>query len=77
MSGKKGKRIRITGLYYAKWSGIVIRMDMRMRELEVKTGVSRETIRYYIREGIVPEPERPIEFGRSSSYRSRSFCPWR
>ena len=59
MSGKKGKRIRITGLYYAKWSGMVVYMDMKMRELEVKTGVSRETIRYYIREGIVPEPERP------------------
>lgn len=32
---------------------------MKMKDLERKTGVSRETIRYYIREGLVPEPERP------------------
>jgi DNA-binding transcriptional MerR regulator len=31
---------------------------MRMRELEKRTGVGRETIRYYIREGLLPEPER-------------------
>ncbi len=31
---------------------------MRMRELEAKTGVGRETIRYYIREGLLPEPAR-------------------
>ena len=30
-----------------------------MRELEARTGVNRETIRYYIREGLVPDPERP------------------
>lgn len=29
-----------------------------MRELEAKTGVGRETIRYYIREGLLPEPAR-------------------
>lgn len=29
-----------------------------MRELERLTGVGRETIRYYIREGLLPEPER-------------------
>lgn len=32
---------------------------MKMRELEQRTGVNRETIRYYIREGLLPEPERP------------------
>ncbi len=31
---------------------------MRMRELEQASGVGRETIRYYIREGLLPEPER-------------------
>ncbi len=31
---------------------------MRMRELERASGVSRETIRFYIREGLLPEPER-------------------
>lgn len=31
---------------------------MRMRELEQRTGVGRETIRFYIREGLLPEPER-------------------
>lgn len=31
---------------------------MKMAELERRTGVGRETIRYYIREGLLPEPER-------------------
>jgi DNA-binding transcriptional MerR regulator len=31
---------------------------MRMRELEQRTGVGRETIRFYIREGLLPEPAR-------------------
>ncbi len=31
---------------------------MRMRELEKASGVGRETIRYYIREGLLPEPMR-------------------
>ena len=30
-----------------------------MKELERVTGMGRETIRYYIREGLLPEPERP------------------
>ncbi|MEY2942504.1 MAG: hypothetical protein RLY97_518 [Pseudomonadota bacterium] len=32
---------------------------MKMRELEEKTGVNRETIRVYFREGLLPEPDRP------------------
>ena len=32
---------------------------MKMKELEAETGIGRETIRYYIREGLLPEPERP------------------
>ncbi|HWA60938.1 MAG TPA: MerR family transcriptional regulator [Caulobacteraceae bacterium] len=32
---------------------------MKMRELEKRSGVGRETIRYYIRLGLLPEPERP------------------
>lgn len=32
---------------------------MKMRELEARTGVNRETIRVYLREGLVPEPSRP------------------
>ena len=32
---------------------------MKMKELEARTGVSREAIRFYIREGMLPEPERP------------------
>lgn len=32
---------------------------MKMRELEQRTGVGRETIRYYLKEGLLPEPERP------------------
>lgn len=32
---------------------------MKMKELEVRTGVNREGIRFYIREGLLPEPEKP------------------
>lgn len=32
---------------------------MKMKELERVTGVGRETIRYYIREGLLSEPDRP------------------
>ena len=32
---------------------------MKMRDLEAKTGVNRETIRVYFREGLLPEPNRP------------------
>ena len=32
---------------------------MKMRELEAKTGVNRETIRVFFREGLLPEPSRP------------------
>lgn len=32
---------------------------MKMKELEARSGVGRETIRFYIREGLLPEPERP------------------
>jgi DNA-binding transcriptional MerR regulator len=32
---------------------------MKMRELEARTGVHRETIRIYLRHGVVPEPARP------------------
>ncbi|MBU6164984.1 MAG: MerR family transcriptional regulator [Alphaproteobacteria bacterium] len=31
---------------------------MRMRDLEKASGVGRETIRYYIREGLLPEPDK-------------------
>jgi DNA-binding transcriptional MerR regulator len=31
---------------------------MKMRELEERSGVGRETIRFYIREGLLPEPQR-------------------
>lgn len=34
---------------------------MKMKELEDRTGISRETIRYYIREGLLPEPEKPTQ----------------
>lgn len=32
---------------------------MKMRELEKRTGVHRETIRVYLREGLLPQPVRP------------------
>ena len=31
---------------------------MKMKELESRTGVSRESIRYYIREGLLPQPKK-------------------
>ena len=34
-------------------------MPMKMRELEQRSGVGRETIRYYIRMGLLPAPARP------------------
>lgn len=33
--------------------------SLKMRELEQETGIGRETIRFYLREGLLPEPERP------------------
>lgn len=32
---------------------------IKMKELEARTGVGREAIRFYIREGMLPEPEKP------------------
>jgi len=32
---------------------------LKMKDLERATGVGRESIRFYIREGLLPEPERP------------------
>lgn len=32
---------------------------MKMRDLEAKTGVNRETIRVFFRQGLLPEPNRP------------------
>lgn len=40
---------------------------MRMRELEQASGVGRETIRFYIREGLLPEP---IRVSRNSAFYS-------
>ena len=39
---------------------------MRMRELETRSGVGRETIRFYNREGLLPEPARAAR--NSASY---------
>ena len=41
-----------------------------MKDLERATGVGRESIRYYIREGLLPEPERP---GRNVAWYDDSF----
>lgn len=35
------------------------RKRMKMQDLERATGVGRETIRFYIRKGLLPQPERP------------------
>jgi DNA-binding transcriptional MerR regulator len=39
--------------------GALARHRVKMRELEQRSGVGRETIRYYIRMGLLPEPARP------------------
>ena len=41
-----------------------------MKDLERATGVGRESIRFYIREGLLPEPERP---GRNVAWYDESF----
>jgi DNA-binding transcriptional MerR regulator len=46
------------------------RRRLKMRDLERATGVGRETIRFYIREGLLPEPERP---GRNVAWYDESF----
>jgi DNA-binding transcriptional MerR regulator len=43
---------------------------LKMTDLERTTGVGREAIRYYIREGLLPEPERP---GRNVAWYDESF----
>lgn len=43
---------------------------LKMKELERLTGVGRETIRFYIREGLLPEPERP---GRNVAWYDEAF----
>jgi len=41
-----------------------------MKDLERATGVGREAIRFYIREGLLPEPERP---GRNVAFYDAAF----
>jgi len=43
---------------------------LKMKDLERATGVGRESIRFYIREGLLPEPERP---GRNVAWYDESF----
>ena len=31
---------------------------LKMKDLEAQTGVSREAIHFYLREGLLPEPQR-------------------
>jgi DNA-binding transcriptional MerR regulator len=37
----------------------VSQVALKMKELEARTGVSREAIHFYLREGLLPEPARP------------------
>ncbi len=43
---------------------------LKMKDLERATGVGRETIRFYIRSGLLPQPQR---LGRNVAYYDRSF----
>jgi DNA-binding transcriptional MerR regulator len=44
--------------------------QMKMQDLERATGVGRETIRFYIREGLLPQPKRP---SRNVAWYDESF----
>lgn len=46
------------------------RARLKMKDLERATGVGREAIRFYIREGLLPEPHRP---GRNVAWYDESF----
>jgi len=46
------------------------RKRLKMKDLERATGVGRETIRFYIREGLLPEPEKP---GRNVAWYDAAF----
>lgn len=50
--------------------GAAVRRRLKMRDLERETGVGREAIRFYIREGLLPEPERPA---RNVAWYDESF----
>lgn len=43
---------------------------MKMKDLERAAGIGRETIRFYIREGLLPEPDRP---SRNVAWYDESF----
>ena len=50
---------RITAKACRSWDGDLTVGRMKMRELERRTGVNRETIRVFLRHGLIPEPTRP------------------
>jgi DNA-binding transcriptional MerR regulator len=54
----------------AKSGGGAGRARLKMKDLERATGVGRESIRFYIREGLLPEPRRP---GRNVAWYDESF----
>jgi DNA-binding transcriptional MerR regulator len=33
--------------------------NLKMKDLEARTGLTRQAIHFYLREGLLPEPERP------------------
>ncbi len=54
MAGIFARPARLTAAAETGWAP-----SMKMKELERETGIGRETIRFYIREGLLPEPVRP------------------
>jgi DNA-binding transcriptional MerR regulator len=48
----------------------MVRKRMKMQDLERATRVGRETIRFYIREGLLPQPDRP---SRNVAWYDESF----
>jgi DNA-binding transcriptional MerR regulator len=49
---------------------MAVRLRLKMKDLERATGVGRETIRFYIRQGLLPQPERPA---RNVAWYDESF----
>src|SRR5262249_12432967 len=69
-AGGAGVRRPARGGPGGRTGGMTGAKRLKMKDLERATGVGRETIRFYIREGLLPEPERP---GRNVAWYDESF----
>lgn len=70
MSTPRDTRRRGAAAPVTKIGDAAPRARLKMKDLERATGVGRESIRFYIREGLLPEPRRP---GRNVAWYDESF----